>query len=69
MAQVAVRQYEEEEHLQDVNANQTAVEGSDHTDINAEQPTKTVEESQEEEVYYHYTVDTKDPDPWLKVHK
>lgn len=71
MAQVAVRQYDEDEHLQDVDAKQLAVEAVAEAKQH-ENDESTVENSatdHKEETYYHYTVDTKDPDPWLKTHR
>ena len=77
MAQAAVRQYEEDELLQDVKASQKAQDKQDvkqqseemRVDKKQEETKNTSTDNDQEEPYYHYTVDTKDPDPWLKKHK
>jgi len=72
MAQ-ALRQYEEDELLQKAEVNQKTLEEQE-AEKNAEQVQQEKSEdlsgkNDQKEPYYHYTVDTKDPDPWLKVHK
>lgn len=69
MAQVAVRQYEEDEPLQDVEADQQAEEITAEAEIKDTNDSASAKTSEGEEIYYHYTVDTKDPDPWLKTHR
>lgn len=71
MAQ-AVRQYEED-LLQEAEVNQKAPEQRE-TANEAEQVVQDKKqdlsaENDQNEPYYHYTVDTKDPDPWIQVHK
>jgi len=76
MAQAAVRQYQEDDLLQDAEGSQEALD-KQAKEENTEQvkQDETHESSAETgdkaqtEPYYHYTVDTKDPDPWLKKHK
>jgi TPR repeat protein len=68
MPQAAIRQYEEDEHLSALDVVQQAV-----SKLESEEVVNVVEspndEQNQEEPYYHYTVDTKDPDPWLIKHK
>jgi|GEM_PF-669592 len=75
MAQ-AVRKYEEDEVLQEAESNRESLE-QESLEKKAEQVEQekskdlSTEQNQDEqnEPYYHYTVDTKDPDPWLQLHK
>jgi len=67
MPQAAVRQYEEDEHLPTAEVDQQVVSKVELEDT-VTVDSSIAEEKQEEE-YYHYTVDTKDPDPWLVLHK
>ena len=71
MSQAAIRQDEEDaddEYLSESKEHQqaTAIRGAEETlaSVNSPSPVNT-----EKEPYYHYTVDTKDPDPWLIMHK
>jgi TPR repeat protein len=69
MPQAAIRQYDEEdEHLQIAEVDQEVElkgESEEETAIaDSSNPDNT-----QKEPYYHYTVDTKDPDPWLIMHK
>jgi hypothetical protein len=64
MPQAATRQYEEDEPLHEADLYQQA------------EPVKavaivdpSVAKEKHDEAYYRYTVDTKDPDPWLIMHK
>ena len=68
MAQAATRKYEDDKpHKSGADEQQVSDEKSEQTVIiNAD--SSTVENNQDEP-YYHYTVDTKDPDPWLIKHK
>lgn len=81
MAHPAIRQYQDEEHLTENDIPKQAVEEplvvvEDHA-LDTKEPATTQEapsneledNEQVEGEYYHYTVDTKDPDPWLEVHK
>ncbi|KGJ87725.1 tetratricopeptide repeat protein [Colwellia psychrerythraea] len=71
MPQSAIRQYEEDEHLPSAEVDQQAVSEAETEE--AEEAVAIVEspttDNVQDEPYYHYTVDTKDPDPWLIVHK
>lgn len=73
MAQAAVRQYEEDELLENTKGNQKATKNQQskekEIDNKQENSQPNAEDNNKEEDFYHYTVDTKDPDPWLKVHK
>lgn len=65
MPQAAIRQYEEDEQMQEADVDQQAVSKAESEDaVNTVDSTAA-----QEEPYYHYTVDTKDPDPWLIKHK
>jgi len=68
MPQAAIRQYEEDEHLPKAEVDQQAI-----PKVKSVEPVTNVDspEAQEihDETYYRYTVDTKDPDPWLIMHK
>lgn len=66
MSQVVVREYEEN-HLSELDNDEYKA----HVQTNVTEPEQSNDstKSNAEELYYHYTVDTKDPDPWLKVHK
>ena len=69
MPQSAIREYDEEdEHLPTVKVDQQAVSQAQSEDAVAGAVSPTVENDQEEP-YYHYTIDTKDPDPWLILHR
>jgi len=71
MSQVVVREYEED-HLPELVADNADTEVNIETEAQIEVDDKKSEDpaaDNQEEIYYHYTVDTKDPDPWLKVHK
>ncbi len=68
MSQAAIRQYnEEDEHLLNAKVDQEleSKEGSEEA-ATANSPTA---DNAQKEPYYHYTIDTKDPDPWLIIHK
>lgn len=67
MAQ-AVRKYEEDDLLQEAGENQKKPE-QQTTNNKVEHESTDQNQDDQKEPYYHYTVDTKDPDPWLKVHK
>lgn len=80
MPQAAIRHYEDDEHMSGSDVDQHAV-----SQVQAEEPVvsdKAVDapsqesishespsDNKPEEPFYHYTVDTKDPDPWLVVHR
>jgi TPR repeat protein len=68
MPQAAVRQYEEDDHLSETNVHQEA-----ESEVEVEETIASVDssdnEDKQDETYYRYTVDTKDPDPWLVMHK
>ena len=68
MPQAAVRQYEEDEHLPTAEVDQQAAlpTESEEALTSVDSP---IADDKQEEPYYHYTVDTKDPDPWLIKHK
>jgi TPR repeat protein len=68
MPQAAIREYDEEdEHLHTAEVGQQDVSQAQSEEVaNVDSPAA---ENVEEEPYYHYTVDTKDPDPWLIMHK
>jgi len=68
MPQAAVRQYDEDEHLPVAEVDQNAIEEVDESvaDVHAD---SSIPEEKQDETYYRYTVDTKDPDPWLIMHK
>ena len=68
MPQAAVRQYEEDEHLLEADVNQKATSGVEESVADGSIDSSNLEEKHEE-TYYRYTVDTKDPDPWLIKHK
>jgi hypothetical protein len=70
MSQVVVREYEEEP-LPGVDIENTDinVEATDEENVTEPEQSTDLNEKDKEEIYYHYTVDLKDPDPWLKVHK
>ena len=68
MSQNAVRQYEEDEHLPTADVDQQAVSQAEAEEA-VEIVDSPIAEDIQEEPYYHYTVDTKDPDPWLIKHK
>ena len=67
MPQAAIRQYEEDEHLLSADVDQE-LESKGETEEAATANSPTADNAQKEP-YYHYTVDTKDPDPWLIMHK
>jgi len=68
MPQAAVRQYEEDEHLPEAEVDQKTISEVEEsvTDVSVD---SSIPEDKHEETYYRYTVDTKDPDPWLILHK
>ncbi|PKG81757.1 sel1 repeat family protein [Colwellia sp. 75C3] len=69
MPQAAIREYDEEdEHLHTAEVDQQEISEAQSEDAIASVDSPTAENDQEEP-YYHYTVDTKDPDPWLVLHK
>jgi hypothetical protein len=76
MPQAAIRHYEDDEHMQNADVDQHAVSqvqaedlDSSDKDVDATSPDTSSQKQTPEEPFYHYTVDTKDPDPWLIVHK
>ena len=68
MPQAAIRQYEEDEHLTEVAVDQQEVSTTE-PEITVSAVDSAAADETTEEAYYHYTVDTKDPDPWLIMHK
>ncbi len=68
MPQAAIRQDDEDEHLPEAKVAQQTISlaGSEEAlaSVNS-----AIAEDKQEEPYYHYTVDTKDPDPWLIIHR
>jgi len=68
MPQAAIRQYDEEdEHLLNAKVDQELEsKGGSEEAVTANSP---IADTAQKEPYYHYTVDTKDPDPWLIMHK
>lgn len=68
MPQAAIRQYEDDELLPNAEVDQQAdpQAETEEAETIVESPTA---DNEQKEPYYHYTVDTKDPDPWLIVHK
>lgn len=68
MPLAAIRQDDEDEHLPEAKVDQQTISlaGSEEAlaSVNS-----SIAEDKDEEPYYHYTVDTKDPDPWLIVHR
>lgn len=65
MPQAAIRQYEEDEHLQNAEVHQ-----EDVSEVQVEEPIAEVDSSDaKDEPYYQYTVDTADPDPFLVKHR
>jgi len=68
MPQAAMRQDEDEEYLSEATAQQQAISPQGAEEALASVNPPSHEEAQKEP-YYHYTVDTKDPDPWLIMHK
>jgi hypothetical protein len=69
MPQAAIREYDEgDEHLLTEEVDQQAVSQAQSEEAVASVDSPTADNDQEEP-YYHYTVDTKDPDPWLILHK
>lgn len=68
MPQAAIRQEEDDEYLSTATEQQQDI--SPH---GAEEAFVSVNAAPAEEIqkepYYHYTVDTKDPDPWLIMHR
>lgn len=68
MPQAAIRQYEEDEHLPEAEVDQQAVSQAEAEEAPASVDSSIAQETKEE-TYYRYTVDTKDPDPWLVKHK
>ena len=67
MPQAAIRQYEEDEHLPEVEVDQQAVSNAELE--NAASDDTTTDEKKSEEIYYRYTIDTEDPDPFLVKHR
>lgn len=68
MPQAVIREYDEEdEHLHIAGVDQHTVPPAQSEEA-VSVDSQTVQNDQEEP-YYHYTVDTKDPDPWLILHK
>ena len=66
MPQAAIRQYDDEDlHTVDVDP-ETSMQAEPEEEVSVESPT---DEKQQDETYYHYTVDTKDPDPFLVKHR
>jgi len=69
MSQAAIRQYDEEdEHLLNAEVDQE-VELKAGSEEEAAIADPSIADNAQKEPYYHYTVDTKDPDPWLIMHK
>lgn len=68
MPQAAVRQYEEDEHLPEAEVDQKNISEVEESPSVASVDS-TIPEDKHDETYYRYTVDTKDPDPWLIMHK
>ncbi|ALO34996.1 hypothetical protein CMT41_09905 [Colwellia sp. MT41] len=68
MPQAAVRQYEEDGALPEAEVEQQAVSEAESEETLASADTPSAEDKQDES-YYHYTLDTKDPDPWLTKHR
>ncbi|PKI17541.1 tetratricopeptide repeat protein [Colwellia sp. 12G3] len=69
MPQAAIREYDEEdEHLPTAEVDQEALSQTQSEEAVACVDAPTAENEQNEP-YYHYTVDTKDPDPWLVLHR
>jgi len=64
MPQAAIRQYEEDEHLPEAEAHQQTVAAEAIQSVDP-----LTSDNENDEQYYRYTVDTKDPDPWLVMHK
>jgi hypothetical protein len=71
MPQAAIRQYDEDEHLLEAEVNQQAVSNAELEKVASDNMTTAEKQAEDkpEEPYYHYTVDTKDPDPWLVKHR
>jgi hypothetical protein len=71
MPQAAIRQYDEDEHLLEAEVNQQAVSNAELEKVASDDMTAAEKQAEDkpEEPYYHYTVDTKDPDPWLIKHR
>ncbi len=68
MPQAAVHQYEEGEHLLEADVNQKPISGEGESVVDDSVDSHAFEEKPEKN-YYRYTIDTKDPDPWLVKHK
>jgi hypothetical protein len=68
MPQAAARQYDEDEPLPEAEVDQQAVSKVELEEDSASVDSSIADEKQDAE-YYHYTVDTKDPDPWLVLHR
>lgn len=67
MPQAAIRQYDEDEQMQTANVDSEAViQAEPEEEVSVDSP---ADETKEEEVYYRYTVDTADPDPFLVKHR
>ena len=68
MPQAAMRQDDDEEYLSEATIQPKALppQGAEEALANVNSPSQ---EKTQKEPYYHYTVDTKDPDPWLIMHK
>ena len=71
MPQAAIRHDEEDaddEYLSESKEHQqvASIRGAEEALASVNSPSP---ENKEKEPYYHYTVDTKDPDPWLIMHK
>lgn len=68
MPQAAVRQYEEDEPLPEAEVDQKTISEVEVT-VADKSVDSSISEEEHDETYYRYTVDTKDPDPWLIMHK
>ncbi|WP_019027863.1 tetratricopeptide repeat protein [Colwellia piezophila] len=66
MPQEAIRQYEEDELLPEAAVEQQVISQAQANEVVVD---STSAADKQNEPYYHYTVDTKDPDPWLILHK
>ncbi len=71
MPQAAIRQYEEDEHLPEAEVDQQVVSEAEAEETLSSDDSSSAQdnENKQDEPYYHYTVDTKDPDPWLVKHR
>ncbi len=67
MSQASIRQYKEDEHLLEAEVDQQAVSNTEIEKVASKNENPA--EDKQDEPYYHYTVDTNEPDPWLIKHK